>query len=151
MFRIPSYIMVLSFVIITSCKSESSEVISSDDGQIYVQGIDNPVDFSVRTSVNWEGKYKGFMPCDNCGDLKTTLELFPDNTYELQTTSSDGSGLTDVEQGSFIWNENGSRIRFNNDQNTVFEVQKDQILLINSDGSPIVTNTNKSYILEKTT
>jgi copper homeostasis protein (lipoprotein) len=62
-------------------------------------------------SLDWAGVYKGVLPCADCMGIETQLELKSDLTYVLQTRYLGRSEEPLTEQGHFIWNEAGSKIR----------------------------------------
>lgn len=38
----------------------------------------------AETALDWNGEYKGILPCADCEGIKTQLELNSDKTYELK-------------------------------------------------------------------
>ena len=51
----------------------------------------------------WPGVYYGFLPCEDCNGVKTSLALNANNTY-LMMTQNVGKSLREfTEKGKFIW------------------------------------------------
>jgi uncharacterized lipoprotein NlpE involved in copper resistance len=78
--------------------------------QIDPEAVPDSVHNSAN-SLDWAGVYKGVLPCADCMGIETQLELQSDLTYVLQTRYLGRSEEPFTEQGRFIWNEAGSKIR----------------------------------------
>ena len=58
---------------------------------------------SEQNSIDWPGVYLGFIPCDDCKGIKTTLALNKNNSYLLITQYVGKSEKEIVEKGKFTW------------------------------------------------
>ncbi len=54
---------------------------------------------------NFPGIYYGFLPCADCGGVKTTLALNANNTYILMTQNVGKSIREFTEKGKFTWTD----------------------------------------------
>jgi heat shock protein HslJ len=65
---------------------------------------------SSRTSVDWEGSYRGVVPCADCEGIDTEITLRGDSTYVLWTRylGTDDAGAE--WRGTFAWDAAGATI-----------------------------------------
>ena len=71
-----------------------------------------------QNSLDWPGIYNGFLPCDDCMGLKTSLALNKNSSYVLIYQYTGKSPRDYVEKGKFTWGD-----------------KKDTIVLTSKDGS----------------
>lgn len=60
----------------------------------------------VQHRTNWPGVYFGFLPCDDCNGVKTSLALNANNSYILMTHYVGKSLREFTEKGKFTWADN---------------------------------------------
>jgi uncharacterized lipoprotein NlpE involved in copper resistance len=66
---------------------------------------------TAENSLDWNGTYKGILPCADCDGIETELELNLDKTYELKETYlGKGDGKAFESQGSFQFDSKNSSI-----------------------------------------
>ena len=104
------------------------------------------------TSLDWNGTYKGTVPCASCEGIETTLTLNSDQTYKLTTNYL---GLNDAleqeDTGVFTWDESGSIItleRVSNGPNQ-YKVGENRIWQLDMKGNRITGDLADHYILTK--
>jgi len=61
----------------------------------------NPID----KSQDFHGVFYGFLPCDDCNGIKTTLSLKQKNNYLLVTQYARESSREFYEKGKYSWND----------------------------------------------
>jgi uncharacterized lipoprotein NlpE involved in copper resistance len=107
---------------------------------------------SSRTSLDWNGTYKGVVPCADCEGIETEISLSLDMTYTIRTRYL-GKGDQKVfeEKGKFSWNEGGSIITLLGIQNgpTKYQVGENHLTQLDLKGNKIVGALAKKYILTK--
>ena len=57
---------------------------------------------TTENALDWNGTYKGILPCADCEGIKTELELNSDKTYEIKETylgKGDGKPFESKEIG----------------------------------------------------
>lgn len=64
----------------------------------------------TETSLDLTNVYQGFIPCDDCKGVKTSLALSKNNTYILLTQFVGKSDRELVEKGKFAWGSQGNSI-----------------------------------------
>ena len=66
---------------------------------------------TAENSLDWDGTYKGVLPCADCEGIETKLKLNQDKTYELKETYlGKGDGKAFESQGSFQFDSKNSSI-----------------------------------------
>ena len=62
---------------------------------------------AVEEGKKFHGVFYGFLPCDNCNGIKSTLSLKDNNNYLLVTQPAKESSREFYEKGKYSWdNEN---------------------------------------------
>jgi uncharacterized lipoprotein NlpE involved in copper resistance len=61
----------------------------------------NPID----KSLDFHGVFYGFLPCNDCNGIKTTLSLKQNNNYLLVTQPARESSREYYEKGKYSWND----------------------------------------------
>lgn len=66
---------------------------------------------TAENSLDWNGTYKGVLPCADCEGIETELELNADKTYELKETYlGKGDGKAFESKGSFQFDANNTSV-----------------------------------------
>lgn len=63
----------------------------------------------AKDTLDWQGVYKGNLPCDDCENIEVTLTLMPDD-YTLVQIYSDADNTETTSQGAITWDDTGSII-----------------------------------------
>lgn len=71
---------------------------------------DDSSSHNVHDSLGGPGVYLGFLPCEDCKGIKTTLALNKNGTYIFITQYIGKSEREFVEKGRYAWNENNNNI-----------------------------------------
>ncbi|MBS1174178.1 MAG: lipoprotein [Burkholderiaceae bacterium] len=114
----------------------------------------NPPDMHTsQNALDWQGTYKGVMPCADCEGIATRLELSDDGTYALSTQYLGKDKKVFVENGSFTWNAQGSAIRLNginpSTTPTQYQVGENQLFQLDLAGQRITGDLAPLYVLTK--
>ncbi|NTV93763.1 MAG: copper resistance protein NlpE [Chlorobiaceae bacterium] len=64
-----------------------------------------------ETSLDWNGTYKGILPCADCQGVETALTLHKEKTYLLESRYLGKGKQIFVDQGTFSWNAQGNTIQ----------------------------------------
>lgn len=106
---------------------------------------------SSRTSLDWDGRYLGRLPCADCEAIETELTLSPDGTYVLKTRYLGRSEHWERETGHFVWDERGQVVRLNEgaaDAKAYF-VGENILWQLDASGQRIQGNLAQAYQLHK--
>jgi len=103
-----------------------------------------------KVSVDWEGMYSGIIPCADCEGIFIVVILNENSTYEM-TMSYLGKDFEVTSEGSFSWNEQGSIITLNKEEEgmKMFKVGENRIIMLDIHGNEITGELANNYILEK--
>ncbi len=113
------------------------------------------ISFDVHSSMNsldWEGVYKGVLPCDDCEGISTVIYLRKDQSFTIE---SQYLGKTDEilkRDGLFSWSEDGSTVVFRADSvmsPTQYLVGEHYLKQIDMNGKKMNDELRDQYILHK--
>ncbi len=66
---------------------------------------------SSEISLDWNGTYRGVLPCENCDGILTTITLNDDKTFEFDEFYLGDKNQEDrTEKGEFAFTEDGDKI-----------------------------------------
>lgn len=107
---------------------------------------------NAQTSLDWNGTYKGKVPCASCEGIETTLVLNSNNTYSLAEKYIGGksTGETFKESGSITWK--GSVITLKDSKTAEtrqFFVSENEVYMVGADGKVVTGPMAKDYTLIK--
>lgn len=68
---------------------------------------------SSRTALDWNGHYRGRLPCADCEAIETELILSVDGSYVLKTLYLGRTDRWQHETGRFVWDERGQVVHLN--------------------------------------
>jgi uncharacterized lipoprotein NlpE involved in copper resistance len=142
--------LVASLAFTTSCsnsqeKGEIQEDITIEENYLY--SGDNSA-----TSLDWNGTYKGTVPCASCEGIETILTLNIDRTYILSTHYfGRNDALEEDDMGTFTWDETGSIITLEQVSNgpSKYKVGENRLWQLDIDGNIITGDLADHYILTK--
>lgn len=134
---LPAIAMIL--IVMASCSPQPKKNISTtsstgDNSQI---------------SLDWAGVYQGVLPCADCEGIKTQLVLNEDLTYVLQTQYMGEYDSIFTANGSFTWDDAGSKISLKNQDNHKYLVGENQLFRLDREGNRITGSLENHYILKK--
>ena len=145
---------VSAVLLFTACNS-SNDVKTNDT----INVVDNTTvvadtSHNSRNAVDWQGTYKGVLPCADCPGIDVTLTLNENGTYvrESKYQGEKAAGTTpDKEEGSFTWSSDGQKITLNNvtDGNNQYFVGENLLYTLDANGNKIEGPLAENYILKK--
>ena len=104
-----------------------------------------------NTSVDWNGQYKGTLPCADCEGIATTITLKADGSFQRVVYYRGKSEQAEVDRGSFKWNDSGSIVILDlNDGSTQsYKIGENQLFHLDQEGQLISGDLAEHYILNK--
>lgn len=112
-----------------------------------------PTGDTPETSLDWNGEYKGVLPCADCEGIKTELVLNADKTYELtEAYLGKGDGKATKTKGSFEFDKtNLSIVNLDQaaDKQRFFVAENEIFALERETGKKIEGPLAEHYILKK--
>lgn len=148
--KIP-YVLCLLAMLTLSCKSEPKEQSlgqESNPKQITDSLPKFTVDHNSENSLDWDGAYKGSLPCPDCPGITTELTLNNDGTYVLSSQAENKDKTPHVYKGTFTWDDTGSIVTLDAEGDHLkFKVQEGCLKMLDKFGEPKQGKGN--YILGK--
>ncbi len=136
-------ILAISF---TSCKNDTEK--KSDKKEIDSTTVQVDAHNS-KNSLNYEGTYKGNLPCADCEAIETTIYLSK-NSYSKETIYRGKSNDTNKEIGKFTWNEAGNIITLSgSDAPNQYFVGENVLFHLDMNGKRIEGDLASNYKLTK--
>lgn len=99
-----------------------------------------------RNSLDWNGVYKGVVPCEICSGTNLLIELKTGGQYSLSRSYIDQMSATVMEEGEINWNSMGNTIQVGVYR---FVVEENKLVLIDQDESRLIDGEGNPYILTK--
>jgi heat shock protein HslJ len=138
--------LVLALVtLVTACQNQSKTA-KQDKVAPLIIGMHN-----ANKTLNFQGTYKGILPCADCEGLEMIICLNENNTYAIQSQYL-GKGNKIFEQhGTFTWNKTGSVVIFEGIDNAPnqYAVEKNTLTQLDLEGKLITGNLANKYRLTK--
>ncbi|MCM5663730.1 copper resistance protein NlpE N-terminal domain-containing protein [Galbibacter mesophilus] len=102
-----------------------------------------------ENSLDWNGKYKGTLPCADCAGIETSLELKKDETYVL-TSKYIGKEDDPIEKtGTFEWNQEGNQVTLEGDAQQQYFVGENTLTKLDNEGKKVEGDLAEKYVLKK--
>lgn len=108
-----------------------------------------------QNSLDWEGVYKGTIPCADCAGIEVELRISYDMTYDRVMTYIGKDDNRFSDKGKIEWDDTGGKIRLINSEspdeaNSWFRVGEHRLIMLDIEGNPIKSNISPDfYILNK--
>lgn len=106
----------------------------------------------AENSTDYDGIYRGILPCADCEGIKTTIYINRDSTFKI-TENYLGKSENAVEtSGTYSWTKMGNAIVLispNSSEKRRFSVAEKTLTQLDQSGNKITGNLASSYILSK--
>lgn len=103
-----------------------------------------------ENSLNWEGTYKGLVPCASCPGILTTVKLNSDKTFEKSDYFLDSKDGYFKDKGTFTYLEHSGKITLNSTKDTVTYIfEEDESKQIDKENREISSELDSLYVLTK--
>ena len=123
--------------LITSCnkKSEETKLENTNKTEIKTDSTSSVGDNS-QNSLDWNGTYKGTIPCADCEGIAMEITLNKDLTFTSKSVYLGKEKNEFKVNGTFSWNKEGTNITtIEQDKTTaMYKVGENTITLLNSEG-----------------
>jgi len=104
-----------------------------------------------ENALDWNGQYKGTLPCADCEGIATTLTLKADGSFQRVMYYRGKSDTAIVDRGEFNWDSSGSRITLalEGGEAQSYKVGENQLWHLDQNGETINGDLADKYILTK--
>jgi len=109
----------------------------------------NPID----KSLDFHGVFYGYLPCNDCNGIKTTLSLKQNNNYLLVTQPARESSREFYEKGKYSWDDEKRVVVLTPNKEAAvhqYRIEDDGTLIqLNSDGAKMPSELTERYTLRR--
>lgn len=105
-----------------------------------------------QNNLEWPGIYKGFLPCEGCYGIKTSLALNTNNSYILITQYTGKSPRDFVEKGTFTWGDKNNVIVLTPRKGSSaqqYYVGENKLILLDKNGNFFSGKNADRYVLRR--
>ena len=103
-----------------------------------------------QNSVDYDGIYRGTLPCSDCAGIKTTIYVMRDYTFKAENTHLGKNPKSFTTTGKYIWNKDGTvMILRTANAETRYSVEENTLTQLDASGKKITGNFASKYILTK--
>lgn len=134
----------------TTAQQSYAKALAKNHGQ----DVDHSAHENHDKSLDFHGIFYGYLPCNDCNGIKTTLSLKQNKNYLLVTQPAKDSSREYYEKGKYSWDEENHALVLtprNEADNTRYYRIKDEgtLILLNSDGSEMSKELEDGYTLRR--
>jgi hypothetical protein len=107
----------------------------------------------IDKNLDFRGVFYGYLPCNGCNGIKSTLSLKQNNNYLLVTQPAKDSSREFYEKGKYAWNEETHILELTPKKDATVRkfIIKDEgtLVQLNADGTPVPEELTESYTLRR--
>lgn len=138
---------ILVSFLFCSCKEEMKRT------EVKLDTIEKASDsHNSQNSLDWQGTYKGVIPCADCEGIETEIVLNADLTFTLKTKYlGKGDGKIFQEAGSIVWDQTGGIISLEGlkSRPSQYKVGENRLIQLDMEGNVITGDLAEKYVLTK--
>ncbi|MFZ3274538.1 MAG: copper resistance protein NlpE N-terminal domain-containing protein [Lutibacter sp.] len=134
-------LLLVLLTIISACNSNPKPV----------QNLEEKPDNS-KTSLDWQGVYRGVLPCADCEGIEIEITLNADLTYLISSIYLGKNNEAIKENGNFKWDEAGAKITLENADSKAtnqYLVGENMLFKLDANGNRIEGDLKEKYQLKK--
>jgi copper homeostasis protein (lipoprotein) len=132
-------VYLVALIGLGACKSKFAATDSSTGTEAH----------NSMNSVDWEGTYRGMIPCADCPGIETEITLNKDLTYSIRRKYLGRDNAVFETKGNFSWSNEGSIVSLDGDGSSYYQVGENKIILLDKDKKRIKSNFSEMYIFTK--
>ena len=104
-----------------------------------------------QNSLDWDGIYRGTLPCADCQGIQTPIYLNKDQTYTIKTKYLGRENNEQETSGKFTWNKEGNIIQLENTGGSPgkYKVKEGALVHLDNEGKKITGANASNYLLTK--
>jgi heat shock protein HslJ len=107
---------------------------------------------NAKNSLDWQGIYRGVMPCADCEGIETTVYLNKDQHFQIKTVYMGRKVNPRVENGKFTWSQDGNIISLKDSAGrdyAKYKVSENELVQLDRKGQLISGPLASGFILTK--
>jgi heat shock protein HslJ len=134
-------------------KDAPAQMKESGDAQIPAgaSGTALAVGDNSQTSLDWNGTYKGIIPCADCDGIQTEITLMESGDFQRTVSYLGKDENSFSDKGPFQWDESGSKITLESSQGgkQQYQVGENRLFHLDREGNRITGDLADKYVLIK--
>ncbi len=136
--------VLLAFLVFTSIGCSTNTLGNNQDMMINDS-------HTSEMSLDWDGVYKGILPCASCPGISTTITLNLDKTFEKVDVYLEEENATFREKGIFVFTKDGDKIvlHHKNGSKSMYAVGENRLIMLDKDGKKSDSPFAEKYELKK--
>ena len=146
-------------VLLWSCTNETKKTTSLDstattktaDSTVKTDNTAINDGHNAQNSLDWNGTYRGILPCADCEGIQTELTLNQDMTFVLKRNYMGRDTKFPEDKGTFKWDSSGSKVELIGlkDQPCIYFVGENKLIQLDMEGKEITGALADKYVLKK--
>jgi heat shock protein HslJ len=136
------FILIFSILLLSACNQSSKK-----DKNTSTENL--PSANNSKTSLDWNGVYKGILPCADCEGIETIIKLNKDFSYTKKLKYLGKEETFSISKGKFAWEDNGNIITLEEDKPNAYQVGENQLFALEVNNQRITGDLQELYILKK--
>lgn len=141
-------IILLAVAAVAGCKNRNKTTETVET----VTEVVVPADMhNAQNSLDYEGTYKGTLPCADCSGIEMTITIDKDGNF-TRTMKYLGKGDNNEfkDSGKYKWDSTGTIIEFQDEKDPdMYLVGENRLVALDKDGNVIAGELADYYILPK--
>lgn len=131
-----------------ACKSEKTDDVAKANEN---SALAIPDAHNSQNSLDWNGVYRGLVPCADCEGIETRITLKSDGTFMRSLKYLGKEQNSFFDQGNFTWDASGSKITLSgeNEETQMYQVGENVLFHLDKEGNRITGDLSENYKLAK--
>lgn len=132
-----------------SCSSNTNNQTATDEVSTPTDEVLLDTTHTSQNSLDWNGTYKGVIPCADCPGIATTVVLNADETFTYTAEYQDRNTKLE-DTGKIMWHDHGSTVHLHGkDLDIKYKVGENKLIQLDQEGKEIDGSTKDLYNLIK--
>lgn len=145
-------LLILSVCVTVFLSCKDNKTTENEDIETKTEVEQIPDMHTSEISLDWQGVYKGILPCADCEGIATEITLRDNNTYRIKRLHLGKEETFFEETGDLKWTEDGSTVVLTNSNDgnaTLFKVGENHLRQLDVEGRAIKGELAEKYLLQK--
>ena len=130
-------VLVLFTITILSCNVKKPTATGSENQH------------NAFNSLDWQGSYRGTLPCANCNGIQTIIRLNADQSFRIEESYMGKSNSPIISSGKFQINAAANTIQLEGRSPGKYKVAENRLIQLDMQGNEISGAMKELYVLQK--
>lgn len=144
----PLELTALALILFTSCNNnEKKNPETSSENLLEEEMVIDS--HTSESSLDWEGTYKGTLPCADCEGIERTITIKKDQTFIAKDNYLGKKDGVFDSRGYIKWLDDGQKIQLSDDNGTMYFVGENTLTQLDRSGNKVTGELADFYVLKK--